>query len=166
MAFKPLIKMEPLGSLLMTFEITDALTTDITSLDAIADAAHQRQVYPLLSAEGVATLEGQRDERWRWPLNDGGYRCLKATQQGRTLGYIRWRDEHFVFALYVALDHQGRGVGRRLLDAMLVQCSASTIRLRSSINAVGFYQHYGFVAEGDESDFNGIRFVPMAYRRS
>ncbi|WP_432757997.1 GNAT family N-acetyltransferase [Motilimonas eburnea] len=31
----------------------------------------------------------------------------------------------------------------------------------SSVNAVGFYQHNGFLATDEEAEFNGIRFVPM-----
>ncbi|MFG1496226.1 GNAT family N-acetyltransferase [Saccharospirillum sp. HFRX-1] len=144
--------------------ITPATTADIPDLDAIADAAHQHQIYPLLSAAGVETLEQQRSRRWQRPLNDDGFGALKATLGDGTVGYIRWRDDYFVFALYVALDHQGQGIGRQLLDAMLAQCPATDIHLRSSINAVGFYQRYGFVAEGDEAVIDGIRFVPMVYR--
>lgn len=149
----------------MDVTITPVVLQDKTALQAIADATHKAQVYPLLSEEGIATLEADREARWRWPLNQDGYGSLKAMVFGEPVGYIRWRDEHFVFALYVALDYQGQGVGRQLLDAMLAQCPATEIRLRSSVNAVGFYRRYGFQAEGDEAVMRGIRFVPMVYCR-
>ena len=47
------------------------------------------------------------------------------------------------------------------LDRMLPK----EISLRSSVNAVGFYESYGFEATGSEADFNGIRFVPMSLAR-
>ncbi|GAL35330.1 hypothetical protein JCM19240_3700 [Vibrio maritimus] len=38
------------------------------------------------------------------------------------------------------------------------------VSLRSSVNAMSFYEKHGFVATGPESEFNGIRFVPMTLR--
>lgn len=149
----------------MTLVIEPVQRDDIALLDAIANEANQAQVFPLLSPEGVETVQGDQALRWHRPLNEDGYGSLKAVLGNKPVGYIRWRDDHYVYALYVAPEQQGQGIGRRLMDAMLAHCAAPEIRLRSSINAVGFYRRYGFAAEGEEAVFKGIRFVPMVYRR-
>lgn len=140
----------------------DASDTDI--LDALIESVSAAQVYPLLSETGIATLKNSRQQRWQQLDNDAHNGHLKATLDGQIVGFVRWRDGHFIYALYVDLAFQGRGIGRLLLDAMVVHSGTREVRLRSSLNAVDFYRHYGFNDEGDEAEVAGIRFVPMRYR--
>ncbi|MDN3685554.1 GNAT family N-acetyltransferase [Vibrio sinaloensis] len=53
-----------------------------------------------------------------------------------------------------------------LLNHLLNQTDAREVSLRSSVNAVEFYNRNGFVATGEEAEFNGIRFVPMSLVRT
>jgi ribosomal protein S18 acetylase RimI-like enzyme len=65
----------------------------------------------------------------------------------------------------VSKSLQRQGIGKRLLSALLNMTEANEISLRSSVNAIGFYESYGFKATGSEADFNGIRFVSMCLTR-
>lgn len=145
-------------------EISTITSADTNRLDHLIDSISEAQVYPLLSEAGIATLKSGREKRWLQLDNDANNGHLKATINGQIVGFIRWRDGHFIYALYVELAFQGQGIGRQLLDAMLVHSGAREVRLRSSINAVDFYRHYGFQDEGDEAEIAGIRYVPMCYR--
>jgi predicted GNAT family N-acyltransferase len=56
------------------------------------------------------------------------------------------------------------GVGNFILSHLLGSTGVAEVSLRSSVNAMSFYEKHGFVATGSESEFNGIRFVPMTLR--
>ncbi|MEN6472834.1 MAG: GNAT family N-acetyltransferase [Syntrophaceae bacterium] len=66
---------------------------------------------------------------------------------------------------YVHPYHQHHGIGKGLLEEMERRARALKIRtliLKSSINAVRFYQLHGYVADGPKEMFLGeIRFQPM-----
>ncbi|WP_392386452.1 GNAT family N-acetyltransferase [Marinomonas primoryensis] len=89
------------------------------------------------------------------------FQTLKVVSAGEIVGFGALRDGYYLTHLFVSQSMQGQGVGKQLLSTLLNTTDAKEISLRSSINAVGFYESYGFEATGNESNFNGIRFVPM-----
>ena len=93
------------------------------------------------------------------------YQTLKVVLAGEIVGFGALRDGNYLTHLFVSKSVQGQGIGKRLLSALLNTTEAKEISLRSSVNAVGFYESYGFEATGSEADFNGIRFVPMCLTR-
>ncbi len=60
----------------------------------------------------------------------------------------------------VLADQRGTGLGRKLIEACLVELSTlpdiTTAKLGSQIHALGFYEKLGFIAEGPEFDDAGI----------
>ncbi|MCW4631266.1 MULTISPECIES: GNAT family N-acetyltransferase [Marinomonas] len=93
------------------------------------------------------------------------FQTLKVVFAGEIVGFGALRDGNYLTHLFVSKSVQGQGIGKRLLSALLNTTEAKEISLRSSVNAVGFYESYGFEATGSEADFNGIRFVPMSLAR-
>lgn len=93
------------------------------------------------------------------------FQTLKVACDGEIVGFGALRDGNYLTHLFVSKSVQGQGIGKRLLSALLDTTDAKEISLRSSVNAVGFYESYGFEATGSEADFNGIRFVPMCLER-
>ena len=89
------------------------------------------------------------------------FQTLKVVDSGEIVGFAALRDGNYLTHLFVSKSLQGQGIGRRLLRALLNTTDAKEISLRSSVNAIGFYESYGFETIGSEADFNGIRFVPM-----
>lgn len=150
----------------MTVDISPVAPDDLETLNAITDEVSEAQVFPVQPEAGCATLREGRKTKLANLHDAQKHPALKASVQGVVVGYITWRDDHFVTALYVDLNHQKCGIGGRLMDAMIEQVSSPIIRLRASVNSVGFYQRYGFVAEGDTQTLKGIRFVPMVYHKS
>ncbi|GGX63347.1 GNAT family N-acetyltransferase [Saccharospirillum salsuginis] len=149
----------------MNLLISPVEPDDLAAIGAISDAANEAQVFPMQSEEGRATLLSDRENKLKRLLDPERSPSLKAVLEGRIVGYVTWRDGHFVTALYVSLAHQGLGIGRRLMDAMIERAEEPVVRLRASVNAVEFYRRYGFQPEGGEQILHGIRFVPMAFRR-
>ena len=67
---------------------------------------------------------------------------------------------------YVAVlpEFQNQGIGTKLIENLIVKAQAKnlkTLRLKSRINAIKFYQGIGFTEEGNPSDFLGIPHVFM-----
>ncbi|WP_417537415.1 GNAT family N-acetyltransferase [Marinomonas sp.] len=93
------------------------------------------------------------------------FHTLKVVCADEIVGFGAFRDGNYLTHLFVSKSLQGQGIGKRLLNALLDTTDAKEISLRSSVNAVGFYESYGFEATGSEADFNGIRFVPMCLTR-
>ncbi|MGO2512147.1 GNAT family N-acetyltransferase [Marinomonas polaris] len=93
------------------------------------------------------------------------FQIFKVVFAGEIVGFGALRDGNYLTHLFVSKSVQGQGIGKRLLSALLNTTEAKEISLRSSVNAVGFYESYGFEATGSEADFNGIRFVPMSLAR-
>ena len=93
------------------------------------------------------------------------FQTLKVVDSGEIVGFAALRDGNYLTHLFVSKSVQGQGVGKRLLSALLDTTDTKEISLRSSVNAVGFYESYGFEVTGSEADFNGIRFVPMCLER-
>ena len=64
------------------------------------------------------------------------------------LGFILVQDYWNLSDLYVLPESHGKGVGRSLFDAAMIQCmlrqERGYIRVNSSLNAEGFYRNIGF----------------------
>ena len=76
-----------------------------------------------------------------------------ADAGGELLGVVMVKQYWNLCHLFVAPGAQGRGLGRALLEAALDGCRAHQVRpyvrLNSARNAVGFYEHLGFVRVPD-----------------
>jgi len=66
--------------------------------------------------------------------------------------------------LCVAREMRGRGLGRRLMDAVLAEVAEGDCVADVQSQLVDFYTGYGFVPAGAAFDWDGIEHVPM--RRS
>jgi ElaA protein len=63
--------------------------------------------------------------------------------------------------LCVAAHSRGRGLARRLMDAVLAEVGDGHCVLDAQTPQVGFYAGLGFVPTGEAYDWDGIEHVPM-----
>lgn len=91
----------------------------------------------------------------------GWERVLLASDGDAPVGFVRWEPEarpwasrpcaSEVSSLYLLRSHQGRGVGRALMEAALARCphpEVVLLVLESNGRAIGFYEHLGFSYTG------------------
>jgi GNAT superfamily N-acetyltransferase len=138
---------------------------DLESIKYFVTEVFEIDVLPHFNDQGKAEYKARVLSDVVKTFDTACFKALKVVCTGEIVGFGALRDGNYLTHLFVSKSMQGQGVGRRLLSALLNTTEAKELSLRSSVNAVGFYESYGFETTGRESDFNGIRFVPMCLKR-
>ena len=70
---------------------------------------------------------------------------LRVAEAGRLVGYAVVRSDGYVLFLAVARAFRGRGLGRRLVEAVAAEHPSVTCHVRrTNADAIAFYRHVGF----------------------
>jgi GNAT superfamily N-acetyltransferase len=144
--------------------ISEVREADLPAALGVARTASEADIFPTLSELGQQTLRKAQEHDIADIVHKDYYRALKAEIDNRLAGYVAWRNGDYLAQLYVDPAWQGRGIGTALLDRMVNEVTQARIKLRASLNAVSFYERYGFVQTGEVAEANNIRFVPMEYQ--
>jgi GNAT superfamily N-acetyltransferase len=98
-----------------------------------------------------AWIAPKRPENYARAMNDGEAMFVAESAMGALAGFGSIQGDE-VHAVYVAPGRAGGGIGSALLgelEAHARRAGVRVIRLRSSINAVGFYERHGYRRPGD-----------------
>ena len=142
-------------------EIQQVELVDLESVKRFISQVSEMDVLPNFNDQGKAEYKSRVLPDVVMTLDTERFQTLKVIFAGEVVGFGALRDGNYLTHLFVSKSMQGQGVGKQLLSTLLNTTGTKEISLRSSINAVGFYESYGFEATGNEAEFNGIRFVPM-----
>jgi GNAT superfamily N-acetyltransferase len=142
-------------------EIQKITSTDLDAVTALVKEVSEVDVLPWLSSQGQQEYKERVLPDLATTFDEDRFLSVKAVSDGRLLGFAALRDGNYLTHLFVSQSSQGLGLGRQLLNFLLSTTDVKEVSLRSSVNAAGFYERNGFVATGEETEFNGIRFVPM-----
>jgi GNAT superfamily N-acetyltransferase len=134
---------------------------DLSSIHALVKEVATIDVLPLLNTQGQNEFLTRVLGDIESTFDTSSYYSVKALVEGEIVGYGAIRDGNYLTHLFVSKQSQGTGVGHFILSHLLSSTDVAEVGLRSSVNAMSFYEKHGFVATGPESEFNGIRFVPM-----
>ena len=116
---------------------------------------------PDYSQEGINTFREFLDEQ----LTTLTIELYGAYDNSRLLGVIATRNEGSHIALFfVEKKHQGRGIGKKLFQRIVLLCENAAITVNSSPYAVKIYRKLGFQDTETEQLSGGIRYVPMKYQ--
>ncbi|HHX8512531.1 TPA: GNAT family N-acetyltransferase [Vibrio diabolicus] len=147
-------------------EIQKVLKSDLEAVTRLVSEVSDKDVLPLFNEQGKQEYKDRVLPDLVTTFDHEKFSSVKAVSGGEVLGFAALRDGNYLTHLFVANSQQGSGLGRALLNHLLNQTDAREVNLRSSVNAVEFYNRNGFVATGEEAEFNGIRFVPMSLVRT
>ncbi len=91
---------------------------------------------------------------------------LVAEREGRIVGVVLVKDFWNLCSLFVSLDHQRQGIGRRLVQEAIALCRSQAaepaILLNAAPNAIDFYRALGFKRRRTEKALPpGV--TPMSY---
>ncbi|MEZ8826000.1 GNAT family N-acetyltransferase [Vibrio amylolyticus] len=146
-------------------DISIATEHDSEAISKLFREVSNVDILPHFNEQGKEQYESSVLPDLTTTFNKERFVTLKVMSSGNLLGFGAIRDKNYITHIFVSKEAQGLGVGTQLLNALLASTNNDNISLRSSVNAVDFYQSNGFKATSDESNFNGIRFVPMALSR-
>jgi ribosomal protein S18 acetylase RimI-like enzyme len=135
--------------------VRDAVPDDVPAVRAFGEAHVPPHYAPLI---GVAAAQEQVR---RWWAPDylasvvGAGEVVVASSGGTLVGVGqrgRWDGEDVIYKLYVDPAHRGRGLGPRLVDALVRQLPADAERLwvehlAGNERAAAFYEREGFVVD-------------------
>ena len=122
------------------------------------------------SALGKATFETYLKNKYEENLAglcSGQKKMWAFYQGGEILGVISIRDTSHISLMFVAKQHQRKGVARKLFqvvtDEVKKHSGIKQITVNSSPYAVPVYERLGFVKTGEQQEKDGIIFIPMEY---
>jgi ribosomal protein S18 acetylase RimI-like enzyme len=115
---------------------------------------------------GAAGFLRENDEEGLRRLLGIGYVYHVAVIDGAVAGFVGVREHKHLYHLFVAREHHGKGIARRLWNvARQVAADGGNdggFTVNSSNYAVGLYQALGFVRTAPTQCKNGLYYNPMA----
>ena len=130
----------------------------------IASFQHEITKHPdgVGAEEYLASVSEQAEREY---LESSRYAFIVAEDGDGLVGFIALRDVTHVFHMFVAREHQRKGVARLLwnkaMSQALVHSSAGTFTVNSSVGAAPVYRAFGFKATAEVRSVHGISFLPM-----
>ncbi|MBW3696712.1 GNAT family N-acetyltransferase [Vibrio sp. T187] len=146
-------------------EIQQVQLADLESVTDLVRTVSAVDVLPNFSEQGKGEYRLRVLPDTKTTFNTEQFYALKIVSKNKVVGFGALRDGNYLTHLFISKEIQGSGMGKQLLAALLASTQEVQINLRSSVNAVSFYQSIGFVTTDKELEFNGIRFVPMSLMR-
>lgn len=90
-----------------------------------------------------------------------------AYENDKILGVIATRNNGSHIALFFVDGlHHRKGIGRMLFQTVLNQSTSDVITVNSSPYAEEVYRHFGFENTAPEQISEGIRYIPMMYKKN
>lgn len=117
---------------------------------------------PDYSQEGIQTFYHIiNDDDFMGSLNLYG-----AFENGSLIGVVGTRNEgNHVALFFVHKDYQKQGIGKELFRCVIKNSTANIITVNSSPYAVNVYHRLGFIDTDVEQSTDGIRYIPMKYKK-
>lgn len=81
------------------------------------------------------------------------------------IGVIGLQEGQHICLFFVKKSHQRHGIGRELFKKVISLTKEKEITVNSAPSAVETYKKLGFSITDCEQNINGIRFVPMVYKK-
>ena len=130
-----------------------------TALDLVCKVFQEYEA-PDYSKEGV--------EEFYRSIHDDNYLAMLslygAFVSEKLVGVIATRSEGTHIALFfVDGEYHRNGIGKKLFQTVLSQCSSNRMTVNSSPYAVPVYHKLGFTDTDTEQVINGLRFTPMEF---
>lgn len=145
--------------------ITAVTPADLPAIRHLIEAALRSGVTQIES-EIQYLIEDIGHSLDQWAGSPAGKLHLKYMDGDAIAGVILVKDAWNLTNLFVDPRYQGRGIGRALVEHVLLECRGKSPRdallVNSSGNAVGFYRRLGFVPAGESRDLPG-GCVPLRY---
>lgn len=144
----------------ISFDIKKLTASETQTALDLAWKVFQEYEAPDYSKEGV--------EEFYRSIHDDNYLAMLslygAFVSEKLVGVIATRSEGTHIALFfVEGEYHRNGIGKKLFQTVLSQCSTNRMTVNSSPYAVPVYHKLGFTDTDTEQVINGLRFTPMEF---
>ncbi len=143
--------------------IREAENTDSTAIMALAKNVVVAHVLPTFTNEGRDLYFSTHEQEDAAICDKSKYKTYIACIDKKIVGCIAVKN-NYIAHLYVETQHQGRNIGKTLLNTVIANTNEASLNVRSSLNAASFYEKVGFIKTGDQVNYNGIKTIPMELR--
>ena len=140
---------------------------EVTAVYDLVVRVFHEHVSPVYTERGVDKFLGMISPAALLGANKGESSFIIVTRQNnRPIGMLVVREESHIALIFVDSQHQGKGVGKGLINEAIRMCQdrnpkLAAITVNSSPNSISFYKGIGFNPLGDEVDEDGLRYTPM-----
>ena len=140
---------------------------EVTAVYDLVVRVFHEHVSPVYTERGVDKFLGMISPAALLGANKGESSFIIVTRQNnRPIGMLVVREESHIALIFVDSQHQGKGIGKGLINEAIRMCQdrnpkLAAITVNSSPNSISFYKGIGFNPLGDEVDEDGLRYTPM-----
>ncbi len=139
---------------------------DLEVVSSICMGSFLNSVAGSLSEQGISTFTklSNRDAFLERMKKDN--LILVAENNGCVEGVVELREGRHIAMLFVAPEHQNKGIGKRLIASVLSFARCNTVSVNASLSSVPAYQKYGFECNGQVEELSGLVYQPMLIQLS
>ena len=124
-----------------------------------------KYVAPTYSSKGIETFLSMLSPEFLKERDPEKF-TIVAVQKDQLTGTLSMINMSHIALLFVISEMQGNGIGNSLIQFGINKCledhpDMKEITVSSSPNSLSFYQNIGFEIIGEETNENGMRFIPM-----
>ncbi|WP_409526024.1 GNAT family N-acetyltransferase [Nitrincola sp. MINF-07-Sa-05] len=134
---------------------------DLDAVSATCIASFLHSVAGTLSEEGSSTFSKIAASNAFFDRTKGDNLMLVAECDGKLEGVVELKEGRHIAMLFVAPEHQKKGVGKKLLLSALDYAKVDTVTVRASLSSVPAYKKYGFECSGATGESAGLIYQPM-----
>lgn len=138
--------------------------SDIPRAASLLEALAREFIVHDCTPEQACTFVRDNDAAALRRLLDAGFVYHVADIGGEVAGFVAVRERRHLYHLFVAKHHHGSGIARALWNharAVAAPSGPAAFTVNAALHAVGVYESFGFMREGQEQCVNGLRFQPM-----
>jgi len=134
---------------------------DVKAVSATCMASFLQSVADTLSQEGVSTFSNIAATNAFLDRMKGDNLILVADNNGKIEGVIELKEGRHVAMLFISIERQKKGIGRKLLSSALNYAKVETVTVSASLSSVPAYEKYGFKCKGEAGESAGLVYQPM-----
>lgn len=104
------------------------------------------------------------EESFKERILSDEYEHFVYVEENEILGFIAIENKNRLFHLFVDKKHHKKGIAKELWNYVKEHYDISNMSVNASLYAIKTYESFGFVEEGEESEYLGLKYQPMSYK--
>ncbi len=92
---------------------------------------------------------------------DKKYEQFVYVIEEKIVGIFTIKDKNQIFHLFVDSKYHKRGIAKKFWEFTKTNYEIKNMKVNASLYAIKVYESFGFVKDGEEKFFKGLRYQPM-----